>query len=106
MRYQINRIASKSCETCFTSTLERAWETCLTHSKVGVANPMRDRNITLSLVHQTDLQTPAGSDMLASQMKTGCPEPFFGGGGNEASVARVIVYMSRREALTEGIGEW
>jgi hypothetical protein len=34
-------------------------------------------------------------------MKTGCPEPFFGGGGSEASVARPIVYMSMREALTE-----
>jgi hypothetical protein len=43
--------------------------------------------------------------MLASPMKTGCPEPFFCGGGNEASVARVIVYMSMREALTEGIGD-
>jgi hypothetical protein len=40
-------------------------------------------------------------------MKTGCPEPFFGGRGGEASVAREIVYMSMREALTEmreGIG--
>lgn len=47
----------------------------------------------------------AGSPALVSPMKRGCPEPLFGGGGSAATVVSAIVYMSAREALTEGLGD-
>jgi hypothetical protein len=50
------------------------------------------------------MPTLAGSAALSSPIKRGCPEPFFGRAGSAATVVRVIVYMSAREALMERLG--